>query len=280
MLACLGGMGLALPGLGVMMDLPQLAERSYNVGVGEPRGALSSLPASFDAREVWPHCIHPVRDQGSCGSCWAFAATEVLSDRFCIASGGAVDVVLSPGDLLACEKLNLGCTCGSLPEWAWDYLSKSGTVADACVPYASGSGDTQKCSKGACTASGANATRFFARSNYTHCGSTLSPTKHVADIMQCVHDGPVDATFNVYADFKELAGKGPVYRKSAHAGAYQGLHSVKVIGWGTDANSTDYWLVQNSWGSAWGTEGGFFKIERGVDSCGFEQLMYTGDPRL
>ena len=147
MLACLGTAALA--GHGVMMDLPQLAERSYDVSRGGARPTLSSLPASFDAREVWPHCIHPVRDQGSCGSCWAFAATEVLSDRFCIKSGGAVDVVLSPGDLLACEKLNLGCTCGSLPEWAWDYLSKSGTVADACVPYASGGGDTQKCSKGA-----------------------------------------------------------------------------------------------------------------------------------
>ena len=39
------------------------------------------LPLSFDARVQWPGCIHPVLDQGHCGSCWSFAATEVLSDR-------------------------------------------------------------------------------------------------------------------------------------------------------------------------------------------------------
>ena len=45
-------------------------------------------------------------------------------------------------------------------------------------------------------------------------------------------------------------------------------------------NGTDYWTVQNSWGQGWGTEGGFFKIERGTNDCGFEELVYTGDPRL
>ena len=52
-----------------------------------------------------------------------------------------------------------------------------------------------------------------------------------------------------------------------------------MVGWGTQ-NSTDYWTVQNSWGAGWGTEAGFFKIARGVNECGFEELIYTGDPRL
>ena len=54
------------------------------------------IPESFDAREEWPDCIHPIRNQGHCGSCWAFAGSEVLSDRFCIASYGKINVVLSP----------------------------------------------------------------------------------------------------------------------------------------------------------------------------------------
>ena len=41
-------------------------------------------PANFDARTAWPGCIHPVRDQGICGSCWAFSSSGFLSDRFCI----------------------------------------------------------------------------------------------------------------------------------------------------------------------------------------------------
>ena len=50
----------------------------------------------FDSRTKWGKCIHPVMNQGTCNSCWAFSTTEVLSDRLCIASSGKVDVVLSP----------------------------------------------------------------------------------------------------------------------------------------------------------------------------------------
>eukprot|EP01102_Stenamoeba_stenopodia_P002522 TRINITY_DN1235_c0_g1_i1.p1 TRINITY_DN1235_c0_g1~~TRINITY_DN1235_c0_g1_i1.p1 ORF type:complete len:216 (+),score=38.38 TRINITY_DN1235_c0_g1_i1:39-650(+) len=88
----------------------------------------SPLPVNFDAREQWPDCIHPVLDQGDCGSCWAFASSEVLSDRFCIHSSGAINVVLSPQNLLSCEKMNLKCELGSLPEWAWSFLENTGIV--------------------------------------------------------------------------------------------------------------------------------------------------------
>lgn len=53
-------------------------------------------PASFDARTQWPNYIHEIRDQGRCGSCWAFGATEALSDRFTIATNGAVNLDFSP----------------------------------------------------------------------------------------------------------------------------------------------------------------------------------------
>ena len=57
---------------------------------------ILDLPESFDARDEWPDCIQPIRSQGQCGGCWAFGAAEALSDRFCIASGGKINVVLSP----------------------------------------------------------------------------------------------------------------------------------------------------------------------------------------
>jgi len=47
---------------------------------------LDNLPVDFDWRNESPACVHPIRDQAQCGSCWAFAATEAFSDRFCIAS--------------------------------------------------------------------------------------------------------------------------------------------------------------------------------------------------
>ena len=245
-LALFASAAMAVPardlGSNIMLGMPPLPESNYTVRHEEVvSSATVGLPASFDARDVWGSCIHGVLNQGVCGSCWAFAATECLSDRLCIESNGTVDVVLSPGDLLACEKLNLGCTCGSLPQWAWSYLQEKGVVSDACVKYTSGHGDTQKCTTGVCTNSSASNRRYYA-ATYKHCGSTLSPAKHVAEIMKCVMDGPVDATFNVYSDFHSFTDG--VYTKSKGA-SYKGLHSVKVVGFGHDnATGFDYWTVQ------------------------------------
>lgn len=49
------------------------------------------LPDSFDWREKMPECIHAVRNQGKCGSCWAHSSSEVVSDRFCIHSNGKIN---------------------------------------------------------------------------------------------------------------------------------------------------------------------------------------------
>mmetsp|Transcript_18182 Transcript_18182/g.13223 ORF Transcript_18182/g.13223 Transcript_18182/m.13223 type:complete len:143 (-) Transcript_18182:550-978(-) len=65
---------------------------------------MKSVPASFDGRQEWGSCVHPIRDQASCGSCWAFGSSESLSDRFCIDSKGAIDVVLSPQYQVSCDS--------------------------------------------------------------------------------------------------------------------------------------------------------------------------------
>jgi len=67
----------------------------------EPSGAL---PTSFDARTQWGNCIHPVMNQANCGSCWAFSASEALSDRFCIKTNKTVNVVLSPQNMVSCDN--------------------------------------------------------------------------------------------------------------------------------------------------------------------------------
>ena len=78
---------------------------------------VSALPANFDPRTdaSWKDCVHKIRDQAQCGSCWAFGSTEALSDRFCKAG---VDVILSPQDLVACDYNNYGCNGGYL-NLAW-----------------------------------------------------------------------------------------------------------------------------------------------------------------
>lgn len=83
-------------------------------------------------------------------------------------------------------------------------------------------------------------------------------------------NGPVVAAFNVYEDFYS-------YRSGVYHHVYGNMvggHAVKIIGWGSEAG-TPYWLVANSWNVTWGL-GGFFKIRRGTNECGFESYVVAG----
>jgi len=86
----------------------------------------ADVPDSFDARTHWPGLIHAIRDQQRCGSCWAFSATEVLSDRASIAAGKATPV-LSPEDLVHATRATwaaaaVGCplhgNTSRIPVWS------------------------------------------------------------------------------------------------------------------------------------------------------------------
>lgn len=130
-----------------------------------------NIPSSFDARVKWPNCpsISEIRDQGSCGSCWAFGAVEAISDRYCIFSNGKLKFEISAEDLVTCCDLcGFGCN-GGFPGEAWRYWVKTGIVTGGlynssvgCQPYAikpcehhmtgkrdpcSENGETPKCDK-------------------------------------------------------------------------------------------------------------------------------------
>lgn len=104
-----------------------------------PARVRDDIPAAFDARERWPQCrgvIETVRDQGHCGSCWAFGAAEAMSDRECIHNGRVH--LYSTQELTACANdtraMCGGCT-GGLPWCAWKYWTVYGLVAEECAPY-------------------------------------------------------------------------------------------------------------------------------------------------
>ena len=117
--------------------------------VGYTAPKVVSVPASFDSRTQFGGCVHEIRDQQRCGSCWAFGATEALSDRFCIASGGSTNVVLSPENMVECDHSDMGCQGGWLDN-AWEYLESTGAPTDSCQPYTAGSGVASAC-KNYCT---------------------------------------------------------------------------------------------------------------------------------
>jgi cathepsin B len=228
--------------------------------VGE---AKAGLPDNFDSATNWPDCIHPIRDQQSCGSCWAFAASEVLSDRTCIATSGNTNVVLSPQDLVSCDKKDLGCNGGYLNK-SWDYLVQTGIVSDDCYPYTSGKGQTGTCSitAGKCVGGKGTYKKYFASSYKSF--KTTNDIK--ADI---VANGPVETGFTVYADF--MSYKSGIYKHKS--GSVMGGHAVKIVGFGVE-NGVQFWKVANSWGPSWG-EAGHFRIAIG-NCCNFDAQIIAG----
>ncbi len=232
-------------------------------------GDSSELPESFDSRVQWPKCIHPIRDQQQCGSCWAFSASEVLSDRFCIASKGKVNNVLSPQDLVSCDTSEFGCQGGYVNK-TWDFLTKQGIVTDACLPYTSGKGVSGVCPYGAginyCSDKKVQFVKYRAKSNGQH--RTISDAKEAIST-----SGPIEAAFNVYSDF--MSYKSGIYVRKSNQ--FMGGHAVKAVGYGVSEDGTEYWIVANSWNVSWG-EKGFFRIKFG--ECGFESQLWSGVPDL
>lgn len=118
-------------------------------------GLVGQSLSSFDARTKWGSCIHPVLNQGRCGSCWAVATATVLSDRLCIATGGRTNVDVSSQFLLNCDRRSHGCY-GGYPSSAFNFLQSYGAPSAGCVPY---TGKVGYC-RAACTSFGKEYKRF------------------------------------------------------------------------------------------------------------------------
>ena len=103
-----------------------------------------TLPKEFDSRTRWPKCwsVHQVSNQAGCGSCWAVAATSVMSDRLCIKSNGTNQHQLSSLDLTSCCTLCGGCQGTHWALSAFSYWKEEGIVSggaygshEGCRPY-------------------------------------------------------------------------------------------------------------------------------------------------
>lgn len=222
----------------------------------------ASLPTEFDARAQWPGLLHPIRDQKHCGSCWAFSATEVLGDRFSIATGKS-SPALSPQELISCSDLNMGCNGGTTIT-AWLYFRMHGLVSDGCLPYASGNGTVPSCATSCRNGEDFTHSRVWASSSY----AILGADHQKQEIMT---HGPIQVAFFVYASF--MSYKSGVYQPHLHD-AFKGGHAVKMIGWGAEGD-LPWWLVANSWGPNWGMDG-YFKIKEGTCGIGLMGPPWAG----
>jgi cathepsin B len=216
-------------------------------------------PASFDARVKWPDCVNYIRNQKQCGSCWAFGATEALSDRFCIKGH---KVLLSPQYLVSCDTGNYGCNGGHL-DVAWRYIENHGIPSDTCVSYKSGDGDSGTCPRTCDDGSALRRHKTIDIRNFSN------PSSIQLEVMA---HGPIEVAFTVYHDF--YAYKSGIYKHTS--GSSVGGHAVKLVGWGQE-NGVNYWICANSWGVNWG-EKGYFRIAWG--QVGIDRYGIAGVPAL
>jgi cathepsin B len=229
------------------------ARRFFSARIDKPKTNHATfisnvkLPDNFDPRkEKFSKCIHPILNQGHCGSCWAHGSSEVLSDRFCI---NGKDVILSPQDLTSCDRYDNGCNGGGLEE-PFRWMTNFGIVTATCFPYVSGDGHVPPCPSKCVN------TEAFTKYKCAP-GTIVSIDDNTAQKQEMYDHGPMDTGFYVYEDFMNY--KGGIYVHKT--GKMLGGHAVKVMGWGVEGG-VKYWICANSWGAAWG-ESGFFRIKLG-----------------
>ena len=197
--------------------------------------------------------VSPVKDQKSCGSCWTFSTTGAMESHYKIHTGG--EVLLSEQELVDCpdtEKYDTHGCSGGLPSIAFDFIHEFGLEDENNYPY---QGHDSDC-------------RYDAsKPRVTTDGPFIIEEGNEEQMKEeLFHTGPVSVAFQVVSDF--MSYKSGVYSSPDCKNSPQDVnHAVLAVGYGTDENGIDYWLVKNSWSETWGDEG-YFKIQRGVNMCG------------
>jgi C1A family cysteine protease len=194
--------------------------------------------------------LTPIKNQGQCGSCWAFSATEQLESQFYQKFGTLKE--LAPQQIVACDTADAGCNGGN-PINAWGYVSGfGGQELSSDYPYTSGvTGQS-----GTCKVVKSDIAEDVG-SSYSMIADTPSEEPNMlAQIQASPMSVCVDATlWQTYT--------GGVITASSGCGTSID-HAVQATGYNAEGN---YWIVRNSWGPTWG-ENGFVWVEYGANVCG------------
>ena len=214
----------------------------------------SDLPSSVNW--VDEGAVVGVKDQGNCGSCWAFSAIAATETIKYLTDGELVS--LSEQNIMDCDQhlINNSCNGGNMAA-AFDYIYRNeGVCSDEDYPYL---GDFQECLDANCThVSGTNISGF-----------TPVKSKSTDALMSAIAEQVVSVSIDASsADFQ-------LYESGVFTGDCSTSlnHGLVAVGYGTDRRSgLDYWLLKNSWGTGWGDEGYIYLYREGGEgvkgTCG------------
>jgi len=183
-----------------------------------------------------------VKDQGYCGSCWAFSAAEQIESDSMRTLG--TSYLLSPEQITQCDNTSYGCG-GGWTEHAYDYVKRAGGIeTEANYPYTSYQGVTGVCHS--------DASKFVIGVNgYT----TIQGESNMASYVQST--GPLSVCVD--------ASNWNSYIRGIMSNCGKRVdHCVQAVG--VDASTGGYWKVRNSWGTSWG-EAGYIRLSYGSNTC-------------
>jgi len=242
-------------------------------------GAFTDI---HDLPQALPSCnwtasnlISPIKDQQSCGSCWAFATAGSLETAYAIKVSGK-PISLSEEQIISCSTgccwemyqgqnvsvCNGGCNGG----WPWsalnDIMQWGGLVTEDAFPY---TGEAIACPG---TWPGALNVPLDAKKPYT-CLSTNNgaPADEGKMATWVSTQGPVAIALD--ATTLQSYSSGILTNDGCSTQALD--HAVLIVGY-NDNNNPPYWIVRNSWGESWG-EAGYFRIVKDVGACGLNQAV-------
>jgi len=283
----------ALNGGGNVFGINWMSDRheqeTYKRGLVKPKDFKATAPVmkfetarnptSINWRDT--EAVTGIKNQGQCGSCWAFSATEAIESQMILGTGGKLAINLSPQQIASCAPNTgnyscLGCN-GGFTEGAYEYVKSAPGLANGFfIPYEQSltqSAGTLACPKTKVEAINGEMKQLqggYAQvSGYSYavppCTQGTCANQDLKAFAAALERTPLSICVNAGA-WNDYNGGVMTSAACGPMGAMYQDHCVMATGFNTTA-PTPYWIVRNSWASTWGEEG-YIYLEMAKNTCG------------
>ncbi|WCJ32678.1 senescence-associated gene 12 [Euphorbia peplus] len=205
---------------------------------------ISAVPTSMDWRKKG--AVTPIKDQGQCGSCWAFSTVAAVEGITQLTTGKLIS--LSEQELVSCDTKgeDQGCEGGLMDDGFTFIIGNKGITTETNYPY--------EAADGTCN------TKEEANHAAKITGYEDVPANSEAALMKAVANQPISVAIDASGSEFQFYSSG-VFTGSCGT---ELDHGVTAVGYGS-SNGMNYWLVKNSWGSQWGEEG-YIRMQKDINA--------------